>query len=285
MAITTVDGIVAGLQVPQTFFKVGATMEAIGVMHSLFYTTGMPGAAAAPTPGLAGAALTTYAGQVPYTNPSSGNGYLAGVNVSATLVGTLYVCDRLWHNSGFTQTTTTAETVNSAAWPARDKAGSTNGDGVMVGLEVSTATTNAGAITNTTMSYTDQGGTAGNTATITSFPATAVAGTFVPFTTDTVEPVASGAVWIKGPLAVTTDDVTLAAAGTVSSGGGSVTGTLAFTTGDVTLHAESQNIPPPSAFTVALDYRRPSVLQPVVRMPRVAGGPLGPRMRAAWWRR
>lgn len=181
MAITTVDGIVAGLQVPQTFFKVGATMEAIGVMHSLFYTTGMPGAAAAPTPGLAGEALTTYAGQIPYTNPSSGNGYLAGINVSATLVGTLYLCDRLWHNSGFTQTTTTAETVNSVAFPARDKAGSTNGDGVMVGLEVSTATTNAGAITNTTMSYTDQGGTAGKTATITSFPATAVAGTFVPF--------------------------------------------------------------------------------------------------------
>lgn len=181
MAITTVDGIVAGLQVPQPFFKVGATMEAVGVLHSLFYTTGVPGAATAPTPGLAGAALTAYAGQIPYTNPSSGNGYLAGVNVNATLVGTLLVCDRLWHNSGFTMTTTTAETVNSVAFPARDKAGTTNGDGVLVGLEVSTATTNAGAITNTTMSYTDQGGTAGNTATITSFPATAVAGTFVPF--------------------------------------------------------------------------------------------------------
>ena len=109
MAITTVDGIIAGLQVPQPFFKVGATMEAIGVLHSLFYTTGVPGAAVAPTPGLAGAALTTYAGQIPYTNPGAGNGYLAGVNVNATLVGTLLVCDRLWHNSGFTQTTTTAD--------------------------------------------------------------------------------------------------------------------------------------------------------------------------------
>lgn len=75
------------------------------------------------------------------------------------------------------------------------------------------------------------------------------------------------------------------AAGTVSAGGGSVTGALAFTTDAVSLGAESQNIPPPSAFTVALDYRRPSVLQPVVRMPRVAGVPGGPRMRAAWWRR
>lgn len=181
MAITTVDGIVSGLQVPQPFFKVGATMEAVGVLHSLFYTTGNPGAATAPSPGINGAALTTYAGQIPYTNPSSGNGYLAGVNVCGTLVGTLLVCDRLWHNSGVAVTTTTAQAITTPTWPARDKAGSTNGDGIMVGIEVSTATTNAGAVTNTTLSYTDQGGTAGNTATITSFPATAVAGTFVPF--------------------------------------------------------------------------------------------------------
>ena len=51
----------------------------------------------------------------------------------------------------------------------------------MVGIEVSTATTNAGAITNTTLTYTNSAGTAGRTGTISSFPATAVAGTFVPF--------------------------------------------------------------------------------------------------------
>ena len=63
MAITTVDGIVAGLQVPQTFFKVGTTMEAIGVMYSPFYASGMPGAAAAPSPGIKGAGLNTKGGQ------------------------------------------------------------------------------------------------------------------------------------------------------------------------------------------------------------------------------
>ena len=41
---------------------------------------------------------------------------------------------------------------------------------------------NAGAITNTTASYTDESGNSGNTATLASFPATAVAGTWVPFT-------------------------------------------------------------------------------------------------------
>lgn len=181
MAITTVDGVIAGLLAPERYLKVGGTMEAAGVLHSLAYTTGRPGAAVAPTPGLAGAALTTYGGQIPFTNPGSGNSYLARLSATSTLGGQLIVYDRLWHNSGFTVTTTTAQTVTSAAWPARDSAGSTNGAGVMVGIEVSTATTNAGAIANMTMSYTNQSGTAGQTATMTSFPATAVAGTFVPF--------------------------------------------------------------------------------------------------------
>lgn len=181
MAITTLDGVIAGMRAPAQFLKVGAAMEAVGVHHSFFYTSGIPGAAVAPSPGIAGAALTTYAGQIPFTNPVSGNTYLARLQTSASVVGCLRLFDRLWHNSGIAVTTTTAQTVNSAAWPARDKTGTTNGDGIQIGIEVSTATTNAGAITNTTMSYTNQAGTAGKTATIASFPATAVAGTFVPF--------------------------------------------------------------------------------------------------------
>lgn len=87
-----------------------------------------------------------------------------------------------------------------------------------------------------------------------------VTGTFA-LTTDDVGLVASGKVWIKGPLAFTTDDVTLAAAGTVSAGGG------------------------PGPFEVANDYRRPAVLQPIVRVGRVAGSTGGPMIRRAWWRR
>lgn len=186
MAITTVDGIVSGLVAPEEVYKSGATMEAAGTMHSLFYTAGRPGAAAAPSPGIGGAALTSYAGQIPFTNPSSGNSYLARVGASASVAGTLLVCDRLWHNSGITVTTTTAQTVNSATFPARDMDGTTNGNGVMVALEVSTATTNASANTTMTLSYTNSDNTAGRTATVGSvapgsFPATAVAGTFVPF--------------------------------------------------------------------------------------------------------
>jgi hypothetical protein len=181
MAITTRDGVLAGSRPPEDFLKVGTTMEAVGVQHSFFYTTGRPGAATAPSPGIAGAALTTYAGQIPFTNPVSGNTYIARLQASASVAGSLILYDRLWHNSGIAVTTTTSQTVNSATWPARDANAATNGAGILVGIEVSTATTNAGAVTNTTMSYTDQDGNSGATATISSFPATAVAGTFVPF--------------------------------------------------------------------------------------------------------
>jgi hypothetical protein len=156
-------------------------MEAAAVLHSLFYTSGQPGAAAVPSPGINGAALTTYAGQIPCPNPVSGNGYLARCAVNASNPGTLMVCDRLWHNSGIVVTTTTLQAITTPAFPARDINGSTNGNGVMIGIEVSTATTNAGAIANTTLNYTNSNGTTGQVATMAAWPATAVAGTFVPF--------------------------------------------------------------------------------------------------------
>ena len=182
MAITTVDGLLAGLQPPVDFLKVGATMEAAGIFYTPFYVSGAPGAAVANGQALAGAALTSYAGQLPFTNPVSGNTYLARLTASATTAGKLVLIDRLWHNDSIAETTTTGQTITSATLPARDRNGSTNGEGVMVAIEVSAATTNAGAVTNTTLTYTNSTNTGGTrTATISSFPATAVAGTFVPF--------------------------------------------------------------------------------------------------------
>jgi len=157
MAITNIDGVIAGLLSPVPFLKTSVTGEAIGGFHSTAYMAGTPGAMTAPSPGLAGAALTSYAGQIQFPAAVGGtNVHLARFSGSqAGNVGALILVDRLWHNSGFTVTTTTAQTVNSAAWPARDRDGSTNGVGVQVAIEVSTATTNAGAITNMTMKTPD----------------------------------------------------------------------------------------------------------------------------------
>jgi hypothetical protein len=181
MSITTLDGLIAGFQAPIFVEKIGGTMEIAGRLHSLFYSAGIPGAAAVPTSAIAGSALTSYGGQIPYTNPASGNGYLAKLSGSGTQIGRLFLVDRLWHNASITSTTTTGQTVTSATWPARDVDGATDGKGVMIGIEVSTATSNGSAITNTTMTYTNSAGTASRTGTIPDFPATAVAGTFVPF--------------------------------------------------------------------------------------------------------
>jgi hypothetical protein len=143
----------------------------------------MPGAAAVPTPGLAGESLTQYGGQIPWANPPLGQSRLLRLAAAASAAGRLIVCDRLWHNSGIVITQTSAQTINSTTWPARCPVGSgepnTNGLFIGLALEASTAI-GGGAVTNTTATYTNQGGVANRTATL-SWPATAAAGTFVEF--------------------------------------------------------------------------------------------------------
>lgn len=106
MAITTLDGAIAGMQYPKDFSKAVTGTLVAGRLHSLFYLAGRPGPAAAPTPGIKGARLTSYAGQIPFANPLSGNSYLARLQGQATIAGSLLLCDRLWHNSGLNVTTT-----------------------------------------------------------------------------------------------------------------------------------------------------------------------------------
>jgi hypothetical protein len=182
MAITTIDGVLAGMKPLEDWLKVGPTLEAAGVWHSLYLATGRPSAAAAPSAGLNGVTLSApFSGAFPYTNPVSANSYLSRLFATGNQPGQVMLYDRLWHNSGIAVATTTNQAITSGAMPARDQNGATNGDGLIAALEVYTATTNAGAITNTTLSYTNQAGTAGRTATMASFPATAVAGTLVQF--------------------------------------------------------------------------------------------------------
>ena len=188
MAISTRDGVLAGLRPPEDIYKVGAATVA-GRFYSPFYVAGRPGAAAAPSPGIGGTALTTYAGQIPWTNPSSGNSYLARLAGACGTPGTLLLCDRLWHNSGVSVTLTTSQTVNSAAWPARDSGGTTDGVNVMIGAEVSTV---MGAGTPTwAMGYTNSAGTAGRSIVTAAQSATMAVGSFIPI------PLAAGDVGVR----------------------------------------------------------------------------------------
>jgi hypothetical protein len=166
------------------FYKIGATSEAAGVRVSYHAASGVPGAFAPGTPGLAGrttdGTTTTDAGCIPIWTPT-GSLYLTGFDCAAGVVCQLTLRDWLWINTGAVVTTTTGQTVNSVTLPARDLNGSTNGEGIYAAILVTTATTNAGAVTNMTLTYTNSDGTGSRTATMASFPATAVAGTFVPF--------------------------------------------------------------------------------------------------------
>lgn len=182
MAITTLDQLLAGMLPPASIVKAATPTLVAGRPHSLFYIAGSPGAATAPSPalGIAGAALTSYPGRIPFPDAVSGkNIYLARFQAQATIAGTLILCDRLWHNSGLSLTSTTAQTINSVAWPARDADGTSNGNQVLIGLEVTTATGSGTPVF--TMSYTNQDGTDGKTGTgILTGGGTSAVGAFYP---------------------------------------------------------------------------------------------------------
>lgn len=182
MTIGSINQIIEGLLAPVPVLKTTFTGQAAGGFHSSIFLAGSPGAASAPT-GLNGTALTSLTGQITFPAAVAGTySYLAGLDVSQGAgIGAVFLCDRVWHNGTIVSTTTTNQAITTPAFPARDRSAATAGDGYLVGLEVSTATTNGSPITNTTLSYTDSAGNTGNTATIASFPANAVAGTFVPF--------------------------------------------------------------------------------------------------------
>ena len=177
MAITSLDMALAGMKPPASYCKALSGAMVAGRPWTPLYATGIPAAAASPSPGVAGAALTSYGGQIDIP-AASGNTHLARFSgVSSAQPGMLLLCDRLWHNSGLSVTTTTAQTVNSVAWPARDNAASVNGAGVYIGLEVTT-NTGSGAATPT-ISYTNSAGTSGRTSTTAdAYVASSIVGSF-----------------------------------------------------------------------------------------------------------
>lgn len=165
MAISTVDGVVAGFKQPQYFAKISAA----GVntrMISLFMNDGIPGPAVISTGGLngGGALLTSYPGQIPFTNPSGSNkSYLARLSFTSRARTAIILCDRIWHNSGFNVTTTSSQsfTVGGVSCPdfTRDINNGANaskyGEGVFVGIEYYAAMSSSATIT---VNYTNSDG-------------------------------------------------------------------------------------------------------------------------------
>lgn len=209
MAITTLDGAIAGMQWPRYITKAITPTMVAGRPQSLWGLGGNPGAGAFDAT-LNGVVLsgssTQVSGQLNFTDPGSGNTYLARLQASATIAGTLLLCDRLWHNGGYTITATTAQVSTTPTWPARDANGATSGVGVLLGLEVSAV---AGAATPTvTIAYTNQAGTSGRSATNTFVTTSgAVAGSFYPIGlaagdtgVQSVQSLTLSASWVSGTM-------------------------------------------------------------------------------------
>jgi len=175
------------------WFKPMTVAEGAGYWYCSSKDAGAPGAWSPGTPGLSGRATDgTAAGDVgciAIPNAASGSNYISVSDVVANSTGWHMLFDCLWVNSGIAVTTTTAQTINSVTLPARDLNGTTNGEGCMIGLLTTTANTNASAISNSTISYTNSNGVSGKTATLSSttggnIPATPVIGTLVWFRLD-----------------------------------------------------------------------------------------------------
>lgn len=169
----------------RVIFKVGTALEAAGQYYCFAKDGGAPGAWSPGTPGINGRNTdgTTAAdlGCITVGNPTSGAWYVRDFNISASQAGMFILADVLWVNTGLVVTTTTAQAITQPTLPLRDNLGTSNGHGIGAGILVTTATTNASPVTTITISYTNSTGTAGRTGTMSSFPATAVIGTFVPF--------------------------------------------------------------------------------------------------------
>ena len=170
MAITTLDGLLTAYQPPRMFHK--GSLSFTGTRWGSYWgTAGIPGAGSFDTT-LAGVVLSSTSakvnGQLPFNDAASGSIYLAKFQMKHSSQMSYYLCDRIWHNGGITITSTSAQTVNSPTWPARDQNGSTNGVGVYIGLEVSQTT---GVNTPTiTISYTNSSNTSGRTGTLITTP-------------------------------------------------------------------------------------------------------------------
>ncbi|HMX92341.1 MAG TPA: hypothetical protein PLY42_13290 [Nitrospira sp.] len=182
-------GAYTGYAIP--FMKTGTAADTTGYWYCSSKDSGFPGAWAPGTPGLNGRATdgTNSAdyGCIPLINASSGNNFLTEIQMAGSTNHSHLFFDCLWVNSGIVVTTTTAQALASVALPARDINGTTNGEGCQIAMLTTTANTNAAAIANATVSYTNSKGVSGRTATL-----TAIAGSQI-----TITPVIGTITWFN----------------------------------------------------------------------------------------
>jgi hypothetical protein len=155
------------------FTKASLTTVA-GGYFSLWSAVGQPGAGTVSAGNITTGAICTSAtaGAFTYANAGTGNIYLNRATAGSSSVGTLVVYDRLWHGGAYTSV---AGVISANTTTAITR--SATGDGVELWAEIATVLS---ATTTITVTYINQAGTTGRTATCT-LPSLAIASRMFPF--------------------------------------------------------------------------------------------------------
>lgn len=172
------------------FYKSGTAPEAAGNWYTYWKDAGAPGVWAPGTPGVNGrntsGSASADGGCIPNLG-ATGSLFISKASVVANTVHSWMLADVLWVNTALVVTTTTGQAVSMAALPPRDINGDTSGEGCWLGIVSTAANTNAGVISNATVTYTNSRGVGSRTATMVNnstgdaIPATPVIGTVVWF--------------------------------------------------------------------------------------------------------
>lgn len=203
---------------PVSFMKAGTVADAAGYWYCTSKDGGFPGAWAVGTPGINGrvtdgTAAADY-GCIPVRNPATGANFLTEIQMAASVNHSHLFFDVLWVNSGIVVTTTTAQAIASPTLPARDVNGTTNGEGCMIGLLVTTASGLAAVSSAATVTYTNSDGVGSRTATLTAIvgsqaPASPVIGTVVWFNLAagdrgvmSIQAITLGVTWVSGAVSL-----------------------------------------------------------------------------------
>lgn len=178
MTITTMSELVAALGGAQRMAvtKAGVTGVA-GGYTSMFAAAGQPGAGSLAIGNTTTGVIPTdaTAGAFPFNNPfAPALTYLAAARFASSSLGTLVLYDRLWHGGSYTSVN---GTISSSTTTAIDRYAT--GAGVELWAEINAAL--SATATTIQVTYVDQGGTGGNTASATLL-ASSIASRMYPFT-------------------------------------------------------------------------------------------------------
>jgi hypothetical protein len=186
MAITTVQQIADGILPSRPIGRFGLNSANAVPPRSSFIggTASFPSGAPTMPTATNGVVLTNAsAGALPFNNPPSGqNTYLAGMKWPhiADVARNIFLVDFLWSKQ-IDSRIITPQTIDSVQFPARDRNGSSNGDGVYIAIN---SYSGNGSIVSATISYTNSAGTSGRTGNMIWDNVTGQSGIVMPFSLD-----------------------------------------------------------------------------------------------------